>query len=353
MTDDLIQAHARRFAWRATNIYGVADAANASPLYAELSAQVATDPEILQLVAQADSHTTVANLLFGAVHFLLLGGVQHPLAAFYPSLADNPRPVAEAYPQFRVFCLEYATEIEQLITTRTVQTNEVQRCTGLLPAFAYLAQRVNGTPLHLIEVGASLGFHLLWDRYDYRYPPVGQLIANAPVGLTCAVRGQYWPPIPVLFPTVASRVGIELQPVDLADEAATRWARALIWPEHLDRAHLFQQALVVAQRNPPPIIAGDMVEQLPSALADLPPDGVICLYHSYTLNQCPKAVGEAVNALLLARSQQRTLYRISLEWYSGQSQPHLELLTYHNGQVAKELLAYCESHGRWIEWLTN
>jgi hypothetical protein len=353
MTNDLIEAHVRRFTWRAQNIYGVADQANASPLYAELSTQIANDPEILQLVIRADSHTTVANLLFGAVHFLLLGGVQHPLAAFYPSLVDDPSLVAEAYPHFRAFCLEYAAEIEQIITTRTVQTNEVQRCTGLLPAFAYLAQRGNNAPLHLLEVGASLGLLLLWDSYNYHYPSVGQLSANSPVQLMCEVRGQYLPPIPLHFPVVTSRIGIELHPVDLADEAATRWVQALIWPEHRERAHLFQQALALARRNPPPIIAGDMVAQLPSVLADLPPDGIICLYHSYTLNQCPKAVGAAVHDLLLAHSQRQPLYRISLEWYSGQQQPHLELFTYHAGKVEQELLAYCESHGRWIEWLAE
>jgi hypothetical protein len=47
----------------------------------------------------------------------------------------------------------------------------------------------------------------------------------------------------------------------------------------------------------------------------------------------------------------RDFFRISLEWYSGQNQPHLELFSYIRGTVESELLAYCESHGRTIEWL--
>jgi hypothetical protein len=54
---------------------------------------------------------------------------------------------------------------------------------------------------------------------------------------------------------------------------------------------------------------------------------------------------------LLAFAQTRDLFRISLEWYAGQAQPHLELISYQSGAMESELLAYCESHGRHIEWL--
>ncbi|MEZ4867128.1 MAG: DUF2332 domain-containing protein [Caldilineaceae bacterium] len=353
MQQDPIAAHARRFAWRAEHIYGVADRANASPLYAHVSAQIATDPDVIRLVVNADSHTTTANLLFGAVHFLLLSGVTHPLADFYPSLTTAPRPVEDAYPHFRAFSLEYAETIEQIILTHTVQTNEVQRCTGLLPAFTYLAQKLNHRPFDLIEVGASAGLNLYWDRYAYDYQGSGQVGAGSPVQLTCEVRGEHTPPLLNHFPIVASRVGIELMPIDIDDEEAIRWVRALIWPEHRDRAHLFQQALTVARHNPPPIIAGDMVAQLPNVLSSLAGSRAICLYHSYTLNQCPRAVGEAVEQLLLEHSRRQPLYRIALEWYGGQVYPHLELFAYRHGTVTRELLAYCESHGRWIAWLVG
>lgn len=356
MNNDLITAHARRFAWRAQHIYGAVSSANASPLYAHLSLQIADDPEILQLVVDADRHTTVANLLFGAVHYLLLGGIAHPLAEVYPSLTENPKPVAEAYLLFRAFCLEQVDAIQQLVMTRTVQTNEVQRCTGLLPGFTYLAQRLHEMPLSLIEVGASLGLNLLWDRYHYHYQNIRDqdtehVNTGSLVLLACEVNGENRPPIPTSFPKIASRIGIELMPVDLYDEEAIRWIRALIWPEHLDRARIFAQALAVAQANPPPILAGNMVERLPEVLANVPADNALCLYHSYTLNQCPQSVGEAIHELLLTHSQQRPLYRLVLEWYNGQAHPHLDLYTYRDGSVTQELLAYCESHGRWIEWV--
>jgi hypothetical protein len=45
-----------------------------------------------------------------------------------------------------------------------VQQNEVRRCTLLLPAFALAAGTVR-SPLALVEVGASAGLNLLFDRY--------------------------------------------------------------------------------------------------------------------------------------------------------------------------------------------
>lgn len=47
-----------------------------------------------------------------------------------------------------------------------MQTNEVQRCWGLLPGFLSVADE---RPIDLIELGPSGGLNLYWDRYRYRY----------------------------------------------------------------------------------------------------------------------------------------------------------------------------------------
>src|SRR5260221_12904147 len=60
----------------------------ACPLYARLSGAVAADPELLPLACHARRGQPVPNLFFAAIHFLLLKGMQHPLAAFYPSVSE-------------------------------------------------------------------------------------------------------------------------------------------------------------------------------------------------------------------------------------------------------------------------
>jgi len=232
-----------------------------------------------------------------------------------------------------------------------VQTNEVGRCSGLLPAFSHLSQKLSDQPLALVEIGASAGLHLLWDRYNYDYGPAGRAgDPTSPVEIAVTPQGALNPPIPARLPSVAYRIGLDLHPIDVRDEEATRWLRALIWPEHKDRMQQLATALQLARSEPPTVVEGNAAEMLPDLLAQVPQDAVLCLYHSYTLNQMPRAVREQILNHVADFSQQRDLYRISQEGWSIQGKPKLELYAYHKGEAQQTLLAYCESHGRWIEW---
>jgi len=57
-----------------------------SPLYRSLCRTVAQDRPLLELLAQRRAGQQASYLFFGAVHYLLLGGAQHPLGAYYPSV---------------------------------------------------------------------------------------------------------------------------------------------------------------------------------------------------------------------------------------------------------------------------
>ncbi len=350
LSDEVLRDLAQHFREHATHIYGYAAPRNASPLYAHLCGEAADDPDVLALVSEADRNTQITNLLFGAVHYLLLSGIAHPLTDFYPDLVAAPRPSAEAYPSFREFCLEHAEDIQQLVTTRRVQTNEVGRCAGLAVAFGLIARRTSGRPLALVEIGASAGLHLLWDRYHYDFGSAGHL-GDGPVRISCEPRGAWLPPVPKAMPQVAFRVGVDLHPIDARDEDTVRWLRALIWPEHADRVRRFNAALGLAREYPPHIVAGNAPDVLIDVLAGVPEDSILCLYHSYTLNQMPPAVRAETLDRITAISKHRKLVRVAQEWYAEQEQPHLELYSYEGGGAQREHLACCESHGRWIEWL--
>jgi hypothetical protein len=334
-------------------IYAGKTLANASPLYAFLSARVAEDPEVLALVEHADRATQIPNLLFGAVHDLLLRGVQDPLSGYYPDLTGAPLPLEEAYPAFLRFCLSHAEAIRDLVTTRRVQTNEVQRCACLLPAFGIVAQHGQGRALALVEIGASAGLNLLWDSYSYAYGAAGSAgRPGSPVRLACAPLGKLPPPIPAQMPPVASRVGIDLHPIRLFDEDRIRWLRALIWPEHTDRAERLKEAVALARQDPPAVIEGSAVDLFSAAAEDAPADATLCVYHSFTLNQMARPVHDAMLAQFEEVSRRRPFYRVALEWYAGQEQPRLTLFAPGSPNEGR-VLALCESHGREIEWLAE
>jgi hypothetical protein len=220
-----------------------------SPLYEKLARGVADDPDLLALADEIPPKCGTPNILFAAVHWHLLGGVSHPLADYYPSVTDDPKS-GTPFPAFWAFCAEYEDKLLPLLRNRRTQTNAVRRCTALFPAFSHVPNEVNGEPLALVELGPSGGLNLCWDRYRYDYGNAGRYGTGECV-LDAEIRGETSPPLPEEFPRVASRVGIDLNPLDVQDETDARWLLALVWPEHGDRHRLLRRATNVARQQPP------------------------------------------------------------------------------------------------------
>jgi hypothetical protein len=324
-----------------------------SPLYEHLASSIAADDDLLAVAAPAPPGQPVPNLLLAAVHLLLLEGARDPLSKFYPDLTDPAAPPASAYPAFRAFCLSHAEAIGHLLATRRVQTNEVGRCTYLFPAFTRVAALARGRPLALVEIGTSAGLNLLWDQYAYRYGDgavYGKV--DSPVQLSCVVRGDRRPPLPSRTPEVARRVGVDLHVVEVRDPDAVRWLQALVWPEHRERAQALRDAIAIARARPLELQSGDGVELLPTILRSVPADVPVCVFHTHTVNQLSTDARARLSALLAEHGRTRELYRLSAEWL-GTAHPQLELTAWPGGREAHRLLARCEPHGRWLQWLED
>ena len=131
----------------------------------------------------------------------------------------------------------------------------------MLPAFARLPRvaQMRGR-VALLEVGPSVGLNLRLDHYRYIYRSERGTVAWGPEDATpvlvCEVRGSEGPPLPEKLEIVA-RHGLELAPINLDDPKALRWLRALIWPEHQERARLMDEALEVVHKlfNPEEYVA--------------------------------------------------------------------------------------------------
>ncbi len=345
------QELANKFIFHATHAYSGATTENSSPLYAHLARGVADDAEVLDLLAGVEPHQQHANLLMGAVHYLLLSAIEHPLRDFYRSLTATPYSPENAYPYFHKFCIEHAAAIRRIVTTRIVQTNEVGRCTSLLPALGIVSQRFGNAPLTLIELGTSAGLNLMLDAYTYDYGAAGSYAgADSPVVLACEPRGNAVPPLPAMPLTIHERIGIDLNPIDIADPIEVRWLRALIWPEQQERVTLLEAAVSVLRQSAPTLIAGDLGEALPNVLRRVSPAANLCIFHSYTLNHCPQQTLDQLHATLADYGREHNFYRISLEYHASPKHPQLHLFSYVGGDIVEQQLAVCESHGRWIEW---
>ena len=50
-----------------------------------------------------------------------------------------------------------------------------------------MSDKIDG-PVTLVEIGASAGLNLFWDRYGYRYPGYEEVEGEEPV-IECDIRG--------------------------------------------------------------------------------------------------------------------------------------------------------------------
>ncbi|MYB37682.1 MAG: DUF2332 domain-containing protein [Gammaproteobacteria bacterium] len=326
----------------------------ASPLYAELAYAVSESPDLLALAAQTRPHQPPPNMLFGAAQYLLLRGVTHPLAAHYPIVSGKPRPMAPAAADFRDFCRTHAGEVAELVRTRRTQTNVVRRCTCLVPAFSVVSREAQGRPLHLIDLGASAGLNLNFDRYGIRYTHGGREVlrwgdAGAVVQLEAELRGDG---LPELKRHIAVG-GVDLDPIDALDPEALLWLRALIWPEHVERHERLLDAAEELRKHPVRLRGGDAVETLPHLLAEAPGDEALTVYTTVALYQFPRTARERMETVLIDASRSREVWRVALEGESADIM-ELTLTRYRDGSAApSELLARASPHGWWLEWAAS
>jgi hypothetical protein len=157
----------------------------------------------------------------------------------------------------------HQAELVDILSERAANTNEVGRSALLLPAFDMIARAANA-PLGFIEIGSSAGLNLNFDRYGYRHTDeqgVSKLErwTDASLVQSCVPEGPRVPSLGKLPPPVASRIGLELYPIDVTAENDRRWLKAFVWPERTDRLAKLEGALKIAAVHPPRIRGGDAV----------------------------------------------------------------------------------------------
>jgi hypothetical protein len=328
-------------------------ARGSSPLYEHLARRVATDVELLALTASVRPRHLQPNLLFGAAHYLLLKGEQSELARSYASLGGSSPFAADVFRQFRSFCLAHTDAMRSIISTRRVQTNEVRRSAALVPGFSSAANAIDADRAAFVEIGASAGLNLQWDRYRCTYDrDLAWGDSTADLVFSCELRGNGRPDIDRL-PTVVQRYGIDITPLDVRYPDDLLWLEALTWPEHADRRELLERAVAIARRDPPKLIAGDAAEIFPSVADGIAPDLPIIVYHSFTMNQLDTQQREMLEDAFCRIGARRPLARVGLEWAAGADWPSLSLTNYSAVQIERWLLAECEPHCAWMRWVVD
>jgi len=249
--------HDSRFSTPENYLRFAREAEGRSPAYVALATAVAADSAILDFLGSLPQPKRQPNLLFAAARFLLGEPASHET--------------------LRELVRLRGAQLTGVMLARRTQTNEPARCATLLPALAQLPE-----PLALIEVGASAGLTLLFDRYSYDYG--GYQLAgpdpDAPV-LRCSVTGPA--PLPARMPVISWRAGLDLNPLDVGSDDDMHWLSCLIWPGESDRQERLAAAVAVARRDPPAVHRGNLLTDLPELAATAPADCTLVIYHSAVL----------------------------------------------------------------------
>jgi len=327
-----------------------------TPMYERLAAAVAEDEDLLELAAQCRTGQPRPNLLFGAVQYLLALHPEDALASHYPSVGPGPAR-GDLVAEFGRFCREHREAIVAVLRSRIVQTNEVGRSALLLPAFHEASRAAGDVALALIEIGPSVGLNLLFDAYGMDYGAQRAGDPGSPLVLRCdSVGGPL--PLAATPPRVASRRGIDVNPLDPADDDDMRWLRALVWPEHHDRRARLDAAIAIARERPPRLLKGDVFDLLPREVEAVSPGTLPVVFATFVLNQFTDAMRHRLRALLVELASAREIAVVVLggtEFVTGTLGPpradvSLWLLRLGPGLAEADHLATCHPHGRWIRW---
>ena len=291
--------------------------------YEILAAEVADDPSVLDFLASLPPAKRQPNLLFAAARYLL----------------GRPAGIAS----LRALVADRGPELASVISARRTQTNEPARCASLLPALMLLRQ-----PLALLEVGASAGLTLIPDRYSYDY--AGHRITGtdprAPV-LRCEPSGPV--PLPDRVPAVRWRAGLDLNPLDVTDDADMHWLGCLLWPGERGRGQRLAGAIAAARRDPPAMHRGDLLTDLPALARQAPPGATLVIYHSAVMGYLSVAERGRFAGIVGG---------LDAVWLSNEPAGLLEGAEPAAGDPAFQIardghapLALTDPHGTWLRWL--
>ncbi|MBG0810994.1 DUF2332 family protein [Methylosinus sp. H3A] len=282
----------------------------------------------------------------GALHFLARSGKAPALAAAYPPNAFDAaalaREIERAIDEHDVFLAGFLD--------RPPQTNEAGRSSVILGG-ALIVAAATGLPLETLEIGASAGLNLNFDRYAYDLRVGAFGAPAAELRLACDWRGAA-PSLETAL-RIVSRAGCDIDPLDPSDAEHRARLLAYVWPDQMERLARMEQALVLAAARRERVERADAGDWLATRLS-APPAGSLArfVYHTVVWQYLPPETKRNAMATLEAAGAAATpetpLARLQMEADGDTRSAALTLTLWPGGESFA--LGRADFHGRWIEW---
>jgi hypothetical protein len=290
----------------------------------------------------------LALRLAGALHAAVLINLDPALAESYPARNPDWR-TEQVWPAAHAFLERERAWVREFLSYAP-QTNETRRSIALLAGFLSFAQEWRG-PLDMLEIGASAGLNLNWDRFAYRTAS-WSWGGESPVVINTDWHG---PPPPVDAPVqVRSRAACDLNPLDIANPVEHLRLKSYIWADQPERMARLDGAAALALQAGVKVERADAAEWLARKLAARAGDAATVVYHSVFLQYPPRETREAIIGAIEAAGAKAT-EQAPLAWVRLEPEALLDrvrdsarmivdLITWPGGR--RRILAYTDGHVR-------
>ncbi|WP_424939071.1 DUF2332 domain-containing protein [Aliiroseovarius sp. S253] len=273
------------------------------------------------------------------LHALVLTGDCAELKAIYP---PNPAPSDDRIEAaLHVALSDHATTLDRWLDLPP-QTNEVRRAAIMVAAGHWLAARYN-LPMHVLELGASAGLNLMWDQFALQAGETRLGPTDAQVLLSPDWRGD----LPTgTLPTVQSRRGVDLMPMDITDPDDLLRMSSYLWADQPERLARSRAAASIFSAN---VDQGDAADWLDAQLEAVAPDHLTMIYHTIAWQYFPAETQNRCLAAIETASQLGPIAHLSMEADDRKGEGAAITLTlWPEGK--KLTLGRVDFHGRWVDW---
>ncbi|MEV6563656.1 DUF2332 domain-containing protein [Streptomyces kronopolitis] len=340
--------------------FGEVEAAGTSPLYERVAVALSESDEALRALGAVPGRRRHPTVVLAALHDLALAGRAPELAAAYAA-ADGDAAAGAALDTL----VRMTDSVASLAARRTTRPDETGHGPVLYPAVAEAARRVGAAAVGLIDVVCSAGLNLQVDRVGITYSN-GQSLGDpsSPVRMTASLVGDR--PLPTRsMPEVVTRIGVDIDPLDVTDADDARWLRACLGPDRPERSARLEAEMALAATAPPLLLRGDAVAMLPDAVARVPADALPVVTTTWALSRLPPEGRRRFLDRLEEAAADRPVAWVSAEGVgvaptiptlgdrraSGHSIIGLAVLD--RSARHTEALGRCWSRGRLLSWLAE
>ncbi len=318
------------------------------PFYAELCDRLGDDELGLTLLGEVRATQRNPMLILAALHWHALRG-HEILGPLYERVRRGEPADVKVDVATVLTVLHNNPALVRGELWRSTQTNEPGRSAVLQALVSELAQ--DRRAINVIEVGSSAGINLHFERFRVR-----AFDDHDALTLVCRDLGGV---IERTLPSIARRIGIDPNPLDLANRDDRLWLKACLWPEDRRRHERFD-AVVAAWPTwePVEVLCGSVRERFDEALT-LTKDSFTIVINTWVLFY----LSEEERAWFLTRahdaaragrcaaiSVESPLVEIAgIDATKRPEQRGASRIVVAREFDAPELWGWCHPHGRWLE----